>query len=50
MKRTEDRSDDSGEFEKQFKNDVNFVHAKFAARKPLALRMEETPPPKGFPV
>jgi hypothetical protein len=48
MKRNADISDDSGEFEKHFKNDVNFVHAKFAAKKPLALRMEETPPPKGF--
>ena len=48
MKRNEDVSDDSGEFEKHFKNDVNFVHAKYAAKKPLALRVEETPAPKGF--
>jgi len=33
--------DDSLEFAKRFNADVNFVHAKFAARKPLGLRVEE---------
>merc|ERR1719341_515839 len=33
--------DDSLEFAKRFNADVNFVHAKFAARKPLSLRVEE---------
>ena len=30
--------DDSLEFAKRFNADINFVHAKFAARKPLGLR------------
>ena len=33
--------DDSFEFAKRFKADTNFVHAKFAARKPLGLRVEK---------
>ena len=33
--------DDSLEFAKRFNADVNFVHAKFAARKPLGLRVQE---------
>ena len=33
--------DDSLEFAKRFNADVNFVHAKFAARKPLGLRVGE---------
>jgi len=33
--------DDSLEFAKRFSAEVNFVHAKFAARKPLGLRVEE---------
>ena len=33
--------DDSLEFAKHFNADVNFVHAKFAARKPLGLRVQE---------